>query len=194
MSKMPGVQRVAGSRLWRIVAITGSIVLVVCLAVVLVWFFANPLHLPDEVLQVLDQRASVIGIFTGMALGAAALVVSVAALRAQLRAEHAPARAAPSTPPAVSASGDGAGALGGDNFGIVSTGDGARNVQMRAKTSGPGPVYQAAGEQSINEGDDRRSYGGDHIEFHHNTFPGTVVGKQVNGPKPASPDGSDDAR
>ncbi|MEV4078357.1 hypothetical protein [Nonomuraea fuscirosea] len=153
------------------------------LAVVLAGFFADPLHLPDEVLQVLDQRASVIGMFAGMALGAVALAVSVAALRAQLRAEHAPAQAAPGTPPAVSASGDGAVALGGDNFGIVSTGDGARNVQMRAETSGQGSVYQVAGEQIVNEGDDRRSYGGDHFEFHHNTFPGTVVGKQVNGPR-----------
>jgi hypothetical protein len=151
MSKTSEAKRAAGSRLWRIVAIAASIVLVVCLAAVLVWFFADPLHLPDELLQVLDQRASVTGMFTGTALGAAALVVSVVALRAQLRAEHVPDQAAPSPPPAVSGSGHGAVALGGDNSGIISTGDGARNVQMRAEASGQGRVYQAGGDQTINE-------------------------------------------
>lgn len=170
-----------GSRLWRIAAIAASIVLVICLAAVLVWFFADPLHLPDQVLQVLDQRASVAGMFSGMALGAAALVVSVVALRAQPRAEYAPAQAeqqgTPSPPPAVSASGDG-----------------ARNVRMQAEASGQGRVYQASGNQSINEGDDRRAYGGDHIEFHHNTFHDKVVGKQVNGSTPIAPGGDGDGR
>ncbi|MGW3353735.1 hypothetical protein ACWDA3_61620 [Nonomuraea rubra] len=151
MSKTPGVKRAAGSRLWRIVAIAASIVLAVCLAAVLVWFFADPLHLPDELLQVLDQRASVAGMFTGMALGAAALVVAMVALRAQLRAEHVPAQAAQDTPPAVSASGDGAVALGGGNSGIISTGDGAHNVRMEGTASGQGRVYQAGGDQTINE-------------------------------------------
>ncbi|MEZ7132644.1 hypothetical protein ACBR40_45540 [Nonomuraea sp. AD125B] len=128
MSKTPGNERVAGSRLWRVVAIASIVVLAVCLVAVLVWFFADPLHLPDDLLQVLDQRASVVGMFTGMALGTAALVVSVVALRAQLRAEH-----APSTPPAVS------------------TGDVARNVRMEGNASGQGRVYQAGGDQTINE-------------------------------------------
>ncbi|MEU8364957.1 hypothetical protein AB0C27_53980 [Nonomuraea sp. NPDC048882] len=151
MSKTSGVKRAAGSRLWRIVAIAASAVLAVCLAAVLVWFFADPLHVPDQVLQVLDQRASVAGMFTGMALGVAALVVAVVALRAQLRAEHAPTQAAQDTPPAVSASGDGAVALGGGNAGIISTGDGARNVRMGGTASGQGRVYQAGGDQTINE-------------------------------------------
>ncbi|MET8992844.1 hypothetical protein ACFYUK_22130 [Nonomuraea wenchangensis] len=187
MSKTPGIERVAGSRLWRIVAIASTGVLAICLVAVLVWFFADPLHLPDDVLQVLDQRASVVGMFTGMALGAAALVVSAVALRAQLRAEPVPAPAAPSTPPAAVAS-------GGDSPGVVSTADGARNVRMEGTASGQGRVYQAGGDQTINEGGDhRRTYGGDHIEFHHSTFSGNVVGKQVNSSPPASPDGSDDA-
>ncbi|MFF4192830.1 hypothetical protein [Nonomuraea sp. NPDC001831] len=55
------------------------------------------------------------------------------------------------TPPTVSASGEGAVAVGGDSSGIISTGDGARNVQMRAEASGQGRVYQAGGDQTINE-------------------------------------------
>ncbi|MEU6726404.1 hypothetical protein ABZ917_22115 [Nonomuraea wenchangensis] len=120
MSKTPGDEGVAGSRLWRAVAIASIVMLVVCLVAVLVWFFADPLHLPDDLLQVLDQRASVVGMFTGMALGAAALLVSVVALRAQLRA-------------------------------AVSTGDGARQVRMEGNASGQGRVYQAGGDQTINE-------------------------------------------
>ncbi|MFD0478275.1 hypothetical protein ACFQ0B_66430 [Nonomuraea thailandensis] len=132
-------------------AIVALVVLTVCLVAVLVWFFADPLHLPDKVLQVLDQRASVAGMFTGMALGAAALVVAVVALRAQLRAEPVPAQAVQDTPPAVSASGDRAVALGGGNSGIISTGEGARHVRMEGTASGQGRVYQAGGDQTINE-------------------------------------------
>lgn len=147
MSKTPGSKRAA-----RSLAVAGTIVLVICLAAGVLWFFADPLHVPDQVLQVLDQRASVVGMFTGMVLGAAALVVAVVALRAQLRAEDVPAEAEQqATPPAVSASGDGAVALGGDNSGIVSTGDGVRNVHMRAEASGQGRIYQAGGDQTINE-------------------------------------------
>ncbi|WP_157519365.1 hypothetical protein [Herbidospora mongoliensis] len=39
----------------------------------------------------------------------------------------------------------------GGNQGIVSTGDGARNVQMNAEASGQGRVYQAGRDQTINE-------------------------------------------
>ncbi|MER7366340.1 hypothetical protein [Nonomuraea wenchangensis] len=132
-------------------AIAAVVVLAICLAAGLLWFFADPLHLPDQVLQVLDQRASVVGMFTGMVLGAATLVVAVVALRAQLRAEHASAAAEPQgAPPAVSASGERAVAIG-DNSGLISTGDGAHNVQMRAQASGQGRVYQAGGDQTINE-------------------------------------------
>lgn len=153
MSKtLPGAGRTTWSRLWRVVAIAAVVVLAACLAAGLLWFFADPLDLPDQVLQVLDQRASVVGMFTGMTLGAAGLVVAVVALRAQLRAEHIPAQAEQqATPPTVSASDEGAVVLGGDNPGIISTGDGARNVQMRAEASGQGRVYQAGGNQTIND-------------------------------------------
>ncbi|MET7339240.1 hypothetical protein [Nonomuraea sp. NPDC005650] len=122
----------------------------------LIGFFADPLHLPTEVLGVLDQRASVISMF----IGAAGLVVAVVALLLQLRADHAQSTAAitadppvtePETPPGVSASGERSIAIGGDNSGIVSTGNGARNVQMRAQASGQGRVHQAGGDQTINE-------------------------------------------
>ncbi|MFI7462805.1 hypothetical protein [Nonomuraea sp. NPDC049646] len=150
MSKTsPGTGRVLGSRLWRVVAIAAAVVLVVCLAAGLAWFFADPLQLPDQVLQVLDQRASVVGMFTGIALGTAGLVVAAVSLRAQLGAEHTPP--GQSTPQAVSASGERAVALGGVNLGIISTGDGARNVHMRAEASDQGRVYQAGGDQTINE-------------------------------------------
>jgi hypothetical protein len=51
----------------------------------------------------------------------------------------------------VVASGERSVAIGGDNSGIVSTGDGATNVQQRAEASGSGRVYQAGRDQSINE-------------------------------------------
>ncbi|NAS27395.1 hypothetical protein GT755_37720 [Herbidospora sp. NEAU-GS84] len=64
-------------------------------------------------------------------------------------------RPAPPAPAADGSSGKDAGersvTVSGDNTGIVSTGDGARNVQMNAKTSGSGRVYQAGGDQTINE-------------------------------------------
>ncbi|MEU1385953.1 MULTISPECIES: hypothetical protein [unclassified Nonomuraea] len=139
-------------------AIIAVVVLAACLAGGVLWFFADPLHLPDQVLQVLDQRASVVGMFTGMALGAAGLVVAVVALRAQVRADRrSAAGTAPGTPaaepgtPRASVSGERSIAVGGDNSGIVSTGEGARNVQMRAEASGEGRVYQAGGDQTINE-------------------------------------------
>ncbi|MEU7835696.1 MULTISPECIES: hypothetical protein [unclassified Nonomuraea] len=126
------------------------------LAVGLIGFFADPLHLPAEVLGVLDQRASVISMF----IGAAGLVIAVAALLLQLRAERprsdavpapGPSSTKPQTPLQVSASGERSIAIGSDNTGIVSTGDGTRNVQMRAQASDQGRVYQAGGDQTINE-------------------------------------------
>ncbi|WP_326629508.1 hypothetical protein OIE67_37735 [Nonomuraea fuscirosea] len=53
--------------------------------------------------------------------------------------------------PGVSAPGARSVAVGGDNSGIISTGDGTTNVQMRAEASGQGRVYQAGGDQTINE-------------------------------------------
>ncbi|MGV9383446.1 hypothetical protein ACWDRB_47065 [Nonomuraea sp. NPDC003707] len=161
MSKTtPGAEIAPNARLWRAVAVIAVVVLAASLAVGLVWFFADQLHLPADVLAVLDQRASVVGMFTGVVVGVAGLVVAVVALRAQVRADRAQpaAVATPDAPdstqktlPQVSASGERSIAIGGDNTGIVSTGDGARNVQMRAEASGQGRVYQAGGDQTINE-------------------------------------------
>jgi hypothetical protein len=161
MSKTtPRADRAPGSRLWRGVAIAAIIVLAASLAAGLVWFFADPLQLPEQVLEVLDQRASVVGMFAGMVLGMAGLVVAVVALRSQMSAERtqqataataASPEAAHQAPPQASASGERSIAIGGDNSSIVSTGDGARNVQMRAEASGQGRVYQAGGDQTINE-------------------------------------------
>ncbi|MEW1841200.1 hypothetical protein AB0392_24930 [Nonomuraea angiospora] len=161
MSKTtPGAEITPGARLWRAVAVIAVVVLAASLAAGLVWFFGDPLHLPEDVLAVLDQRAGVVGMFTGMVVGVAGLVVAVVALRAQVRADRAQpaAVATPGAPdatqkasPQVSASGERSIAIGGDNTGIVSTGDGARNVQMRADASDQGRVYQAGGDQTINE-------------------------------------------
>lgn len=131
------------------------VAMTVLLAVGVVGFFADPLQLPPDVLEVLDQRASVVSMF----IGAAGLIVAVAALLLQLRAGHAePATAAADppegkgeTPSDGSASRERPIAIGGGNSGIVSSGDGARNVQMRAQASGEGRVYQAGGDQTINE-------------------------------------------
>ncbi|MEU1728553.1 hypothetical protein [Nonomuraea sp. NPDC005692] len=101
----------------RAVAIAAAVGLVVCPAAGVLWFFADRLHVPAQVLQVLDQRTGVVGRFAGMALGAAALVV----------------------------------AGRGDRSGVVSTGDGARNVRMRARASGQDRVYQAGGDQTSDE-------------------------------------------
>ncbi|GAA0403784.1 hypothetical protein Acor_24830 [Acrocarpospora corrugata] len=51
----------------------------------------------------------------------------------------------------VSITGRGGVSVRGNNSGIVSTGDGARNVQMNAEASGQGRVYQAGGDQTVNE-------------------------------------------
>ncbi|MDX3102307.1 hypothetical protein [Nonomuraea angiospora] len=135
--------------------IAAIVAMTALLAVGLAGFFADPLHLSADVLGVLDQRASVISMF----IGAAGLVVAVVALLLQLRTERTPAAAVatPDSPaagertPQVSAEGERSVAIGGDNAGIVSTGDDTRNVQMRAQASGQGRVYQAGGDQTINE-------------------------------------------
>ncbi|GAA3422473.1 hypothetical protein [Streptosporangium vulgare] len=96
MSKTtPEAGRATGSRLWRGMAIIALVVLAACLVAGLLWFFADPLNLPPKLLDSLDQRASVIGMFSGMLLGAAGLVVAVLALRAQARAGRIPAGIAP---------------------------------------------------------------------------------------------------
>ena len=99
-----------------------AVAAIVVLAVGVVGVFADPLRLPPGVLSVLDQRAGVLSMF----IGAAGLVVAVAALLLQLRAER-----AQSVPPPVPVSGE------------RSSSDGTRDTQMRARTSGQGRVHQA---------------------------------------------------
>ncbi|WP_433364989.1 hypothetical protein [Streptosporangium sp. CA-115845] len=127
----------------------------VLLAVGLVGFFADPLQVPAGLLQVLDQRASVVSMF----IGAVGLMVAVAALLVQLRAEHARAdTAGPGLP------------------------------ENRPSTSSM-PAVGAAGPQPASGGGQTRTYSGDHIEFHGNTFTnGKVVGKSVGAAEPSPPD------
>ncbi|GGK94163.1 hypothetical protein Sme01_56860 [Sphaerisporangium melleum] len=96
MSKTtPEAGRATGSRLWRGMAIIALLVLSASLLAALLWFFAEPLRLSPEMLAILNQRAGVAGLFTGMLLGTAGLVVAVVALRAQTRADRIPAGIAP---------------------------------------------------------------------------------------------------
>ncbi|MEU3168488.1 hypothetical protein [Streptosporangium sp. NPDC006930] len=82
MSKAVGEQeRAPGSRQWRAVRIAASVALPVLLGMGLAWVLVDPLDLQKDILEMLSQRASVIGTFTG----AAGLVVAMLALRAQLR-------------------------------------------------------------------------------------------------------------
>ncbi|RFS84895.1 hypothetical protein D0T12_15405 [Actinomadura spongiicola] len=52
---------------------------------------------------------------------------------------------------AVTASGERSVAIGGDNSGVVSTGDDATNVSQRATASGDARVYQAGRDQTFND-------------------------------------------
>ncbi|RKS71847.1 hypothetical protein BZB76_4657 [Actinomadura pelletieri DSM 43383] len=52
---------------------------------------------------------------------------------------------------AVTASGERSVAIGGDNSGIVSTGDDATNTAQHAKASGDAVVYQAGRDQTFND-------------------------------------------
>ncbi|MGW6502050.1 hypothetical protein [Nonomuraea angiospora] len=159
MSKTtPKARRAGSTRLWRGMAIIALVILAVSLVAGLLWFFADPLDLAPDLLATLDQRASVIGMLAGMLLGTAGLVVAVAALRGQMHADRAPVDITPletatTEPqgPQVAANGEQSIALDATNTGIVSTGDGARSMQMRAQASGQGRVYQAGGDQTIND-------------------------------------------
>ncbi|WP_371778490.1 tetratricopeptide repeat protein [Streptosporangium subroseum] len=124
------------------------VVAVVLLAAGLVGFFADPLHLPEGLLGVLDQRASVIGMFVGIA----GLLVAGAALLAQLRSPFPPSVPVSAQPPAgqivggqvlgpgaVSASGAGAVATG-SNHGVIVTGDGALITMTSAASRPPLPA------------------------------------------------------
>lgn len=96
-------------------------------------------------LESADKLASVIGVFVGLiglALAAYGLVPG--------RSPAAPP-AGPEMRPDVSASGSRSVAIGGDNTGVVSTGDGAANVRMRAEASGESRDHQADGDRTSNE-------------------------------------------
>ncbi|WP_219500226.1 hypothetical protein [Nonomuraea ceibae] len=94
MSKNPAEQgRTAGPQPWRAVRIAAITVLGVS---ALTWFFTDPLHVPEDVLEALDQRASVIGMFTG----AAGLVIATLGLRAQLQNRPADTVHSPTVTPA----------------------------------------------------------------------------------------------
>ncbi|MFB4281048.1 hypothetical protein ACBJ59_37565 [Nonomuraea sp. MTCD27] len=92
-----------------------------------------------------DKLASVIGVFVALV----GLVIAVYGVVGD-RAGDQPVQGAEAEPD-VSASGSRSVAIGGDNSGVISTGDGATNVQMRAEASGHGRIYQAGGDQTINE-------------------------------------------
>ncbi|MEV4383909.1 hypothetical protein [Streptosporangium sp. NPDC049644] len=82
MSNAAGEQeRALGSRQRRAVWIAASVALLVLLGMGLTWILVDPLDLQKDILEMLSQRASVIGTFTG----AGGLVVAMLALRAQLR-------------------------------------------------------------------------------------------------------------
>ncbi|MGW6501312.1 hypothetical protein [Nonomuraea angiospora] len=80
----------AGSGRRSISSVRGGVVIaaIVVMAAMLVvgpaGFFSDPLRLPPEVLQMLDQRASVVSMF----IGAAGLVIAVAALLLQLQSDR----------------------------------------------------------------------------------------------------------
>ncbi|MGN9789144.1 hypothetical protein ACTMTF_47680 [Nonomuraea sp. ZG12] len=96
MSKtMPEVGRATGSRLWRGMAIIVLVVLAASLVAGVLGFVYDPFNLPPKLLETLDQRASVIGMFSGMLLGVAGLVVAMVALRAQRHADRIAAGIAP---------------------------------------------------------------------------------------------------
>ncbi|MFI6457859.1 hypothetical protein ACIBF6_40660 [Streptosporangium amethystogenes] len=88
-----------------------------------------------------DKLASVIGLFVALAGLGVAVYGVVAGRKGSGGGTAEPDRLA------VPASGE----RPVDGGGIVSTGDGARNIQMRAEASGSGRVYQAGGDQTVNE-------------------------------------------
>lgn len=156
----PGLLGALSGRLRRVVVVAAVTPLTVSLVAGLVWFFDDPLHLPQNTLEALDHQASVVAIFTGMAPSVAGLVVAVLALRAQAHAEraqratlHTPDApdATPKAPPQVSASRECSIAIGGDNAGLVSTGDHGRNVQTGAEASEQSRAYQSCSDQTVNE-------------------------------------------
>ncbi|MEV0825764.1 hypothetical protein [Nonomuraea rubra] len=116
----------------RVLVWGGAAVAVVAAAALIVYFVRVGL---DDA----DKLASVIALF----VTAAGLGVAIYGLRSREDAEPQPG--------GVTASGAGSVAVGGDNSGVISTGDGTTNIHMSAEASGQGRVYQAGGDQTINE-------------------------------------------
>ncbi|MEV7012025.1 tetratricopeptide repeat protein [Streptosporangium sp. NPDC051022] len=141
-------------------------------------FFADPLHLPDEVLDVLDKRASVISMFTGLA----GLLVAGAALLMQIRSSSSSSGAqappadddasglspggglvdlsggvvhGPVTATAVArteAGGMGAVAVGGDTSGVIVTGAHASITMTTAPAAAAaGPVLPPVAQVPAND-------------------------------------------
>ncbi|MFC5831872.1 hypothetical protein [Nonomuraea insulae] len=127
----------------RVLVRAGAVVAVVAVAGLVVYFVRVGL---DHA----DQLASVIGLFVAL-VGLGVAIYGLGSDRSGTREDDRPLPK-PESKPDVSASGARSVAIGGDNTGIVSTGDGATNVQMTAEASGEARIYQAGGDQTINEG------------------------------------------
>lgn len=112
-------------------------------------------------LEQADRLASVLGVFVGLA----GLGVSVYGLRHQ--AGHAPVDHGVTSPPGVVT-------------GIAPSlpGPGVRHGEAPASPAEPAEPDGPDGPRS----EVARQYGGDHMEFHGDTFHGPVIGKSVNGP------------
>ncbi|MFI9435912.1 tetratricopeptide repeat protein [Streptosporangium sp. NPDC052375] len=108
---------------------------VLALATGLVGFFADPLHLPDAALDVLDKRASVLSLFVGIA----GLAVAGVGL---LRQQTPPSSDAPAAP-AVSSSGPGSPVVGGAMSGGMVVGQVSGGT-----TAGPGGAA-AGGQRAV---------------------------------------------
>ncbi|MEV0385461.1 hypothetical protein [Nonomuraea sp. NPDC050643] len=157
MSKTtPRAERTAGSRLWRVVALAA---LVVSLVAGPQRFLADSLTLPVDVLKTVDQRISVVAMFTGMTLGVAALAIAVLRLRAQKRTARTSLTAttasgtpaADQTPPRVSAENARSVIMSGDDSGIVSTAESMGNMQISAQASSLRRVHRGGDGQAVNQ-------------------------------------------
>jgi hypothetical protein len=133
----------------RVLVWGGAGVAVVAVAALIVYFVRVGLDNADKL-------AGVIGLFVAL-IGLGATVYGLVSDRSAKQPDDAPGQddaadqKQPAPGPDVSASGSRSVAIGGDNSGIVSTGDGATNVGMRAEASGQGRIYQAGRDQTINE-------------------------------------------
>ncbi|MFI9552759.1 NB-ARC domain-containing protein [Nonomuraea endophytica] len=117
---------------WRVLVLCVlAVSLLLVLAGAVVFFLADPLGLPDGLLEVLDRRASV----ASMLVGLVGLGLGGAGLWLQFRPPGA-APAGPAPAPAVSTSGAGSPAVGVMSGGVV-----VGLVEGSAQVSGPGSVH-----------------------------------------------------